>query len=641
MRFFHVSDMPLPFSEDEDPYIWLENLDDPQVSAWAMAKDSETRKALAPLSDSLRPRIKRYYTIPLAISLEASKRGVFALFRETGAYKVKLITQDDSVRELIDSRDLGDDILIKGVHPDIEGKWYTLNYSRAGSDKGFTDLIDTASGEVLDRLEGVTDDVTWLGEDTYYYVRSYRETRTPDGVDPPTNRVFLRENEEEEMVYGEGVPTSHWLGLDKSLTGDRALLVLSYGWHRSTAIAGELARAETWEKIFGGGDYLTYPVDFVGGKYFVASYDGEGLGRIVSTDGAGSVEEVVSEGAEPLQSVVVTSGGLVSSYMVDATSVVRRNDRRGQLIDEFSFDIPGSVSSLTTNGTECFFRYQSFATPHRVYSLGDDGLRVILDEDVPGDFVVDDLWSTSRDGTRIHSFVVKKRGSTPSITLLFGYGGFSIPLTPTYFPNTIPLLEDGGTFVMANLRGGVEYGEEWHRAGMREKKQNVFDDFTSVIEKLREGGSRVVVTGRSNGGLLVGAAMTQRPELLDGAVIGYPVLDMKRFHKLLIGQAWVPEYGDPEDPEDAEFLSRYSPYHNVDDGVEYPPTLLFTGLHDDRVHPAHALKFAAVLEDAGHSPLLRVESKSGHAGATPDTKIDEEADVMAFVYQALGMAGDA
>jgi prolyl oligopeptidase len=324
--------------------------------------------------------------------------------------------------------------------------------------------------------------------------------------------------------------------------------------------------------------------------------------------------------------------------MLDATSIVRRHDKRGRLVGEYDFETPGSVSSLTTDGSECFFRFQSFATPYRVYRLAEAGPTALLSEEVPEEYVVEDLWSTSRDGTRVHSFMVRKQGSKPTKALIYGYGGFSIALTPIYFPNVIPFLEDGGAFVQANLRGGVEYGEGWHRAGMREDKQRVFDDFISVIEQLKEGGSKVVATGRSNGGLLVGATMIQLPDILDGAVIGYPVLDMKRFHKLLIGRAWVPEYGDPDEPKDAEFLSRYSPYHNVDEGAEYPPTFLFTGLHDDRVHPAHALKFAAVLEEAGHSYLLRVETKSGHAGATPETKIEEESDVMAFVYQALGMA---
>jgi prolyl oligopeptidase len=413
--------------------------------------------------------------------------------------------------------------------------------------------------------------------------------------------------------------------------------VQSYGWLRGTVIAGDLGNPDEWGKIFGGEDYKAYPVDFVGGKYLIKSYDGEGFGRIVSIDAGGTVEELVGEGNEPLQDVVATERSLVSSYMVDATSIVRWHDMRGGLVGEYDFMAPGSVSSLTTDGSECFFRYQSFATSHRVYRLDEAGLKALLSEEVPEEYEVDNLWSTSRDGTRVHSFMVRKQGSKPTKALLYGYGGFSISLTPRFFPNIIPFLEDGGAFVQANLRGGIEYGEGWHRAGMREKKQHVFDDFTSVLEQLREGGSKVVATGRSNGGLLVGATMTQHPDLLNGAVIGYPVLDMKRFHKLLIGQAWVPEYGDPDDPEDAEFLSRYSPYHNVEEGADYPPTFLFTGLHDDRVHPAHALKFAAVLEEAGHPYLLRVETKSGHAGATPETKIEEESDVMAFVYQALGM----
>ncbi len=630
----------MPFNQDEDPHLWLENLENPKVIDWATVRDAETRSALAPISNSLRSRIAAYYSIPVVISLKASRRGVFALTREEGAYKVKLIHRDGSFQGLMDSRDLGDDILIKYVHPDPDGDRYALNYSYAGSDKGYTDLMDTDSGEQFDRLEGVTNDVTWLDDDRFYSVRSYRETATPDGVKPPTSRVFLRDGGQDEMVYGSGVPTSHGLSMGESLHSEKALLVMSYGWHRSTAIAGELASPDSWEKIYGGNDFLAYPIDRVRGKYLVASFEGNGWGQVLSIDDAGSVETVLGEGKEVLQGVISTADNLVSIYMVDASSIVRRHDLEGHLIDQFDFEAPGSVSSLTTDGSDFFFKYQSFTTPHRVYRLGEDGLNLLTSEDAPGDFDINDLWSTSKDGTRVHSFLVKKKGVKPVKALLYGYGGFSIPLTPVYFPSAIPLLEDGGAFIYANLRGGTENGEEWHRAGMRDRKQNVFDDFISVIEKLREEGSTVVVTGRSNGGLLVGATMTQRPEILDGAVIGYPVLDMARFHELLIGKAWVPEYGNPEDPKDVEFLSRYSPYHNVRRGTGYPPTLLFTGLHDDRVHPAHALKFAALLEDHGHKSFLRVETKSGHAGATPETKISEEADVLAFVYQSLSLSKD-
>ena len=188
---------------------------------------------------------------------------------------------------------------------------------------------------------------------------------------------------------------------------------------------------------------------------------------------------------------------------------------------------------------------------------------------------------------------------------------------------------------MANLRGGSEYGEKWHRAGMRENKQNVFDDFIAVLEKLKSQGYKIIAHGRSNGGLLVSAIITQRPDVVDVAVIGYPVIDMLRFHKLYIGRAWIPEYGNPEDPKDREFLLRYSPYHNVRPDLKYPPTLVYTGLHDDRVHPAHALKFVAKLKDVKAPVFLRVETKSGHLGANPETRIREIADILAFIYTSL------
>ena len=210
-------------------------------------------------------------------------------------------------------------------------------------------------------------------------------------------------------------------------------------------------------------------------------------------------------------------------------------------------------------------------------------------------------------------------------------------MTPVYNPLALLLAERGGVFVVANIRGGGEYGEKWHRDGMRENKQNVFEDFKSVLKYFKEKGARVVAIGFSNGGLLVAAVLTQSPELLDGAVIGYPVIDMLRFHKLYIGRAWVPEYGDPEREEDRKFLLKYSPYHNVKN-VKYPPTLVYTGLHDDRVHPAHAFKFVAKLLETGSKVFLRTETRSGHSGATTEVKITEQADVLAFIFKILNLS---
>jgi prolyl oligopeptidase len=627
----------MKFSEDADPYLWLEDLENPRVREWVSERNRRTKRELGPISETLNPRIEKYYDIPLVIALEASEKGVFTLAREEGAYKIKLLAQDGEARELVDSRDLGEDVLVKAVFADKGGSRFAVSHSFGGSDEGFTDVYDTESGRVLDRLEDVVIHyITWLNDDEYYYVRYFREGSTPDGVPAPACRVFLRKDGGDEMVFGEGIQTSHFISLKESGGGAKAMLEVSYGWSRSSVHAGDLRDPESWGRIYGGEGFRAFPIDHVSGDFLVSSYDGEGLGRIVAVDEDGRARELLGEQEHPLHESVVAGDRIVSNYLVDASASLKTFSLDGAEMGELDFEAAGSVDYLSASGDTCVFRYQSFMIPHRVYSLKDGRLSVLASEEVPGDFEVEKGWAASKDGTMIHSFNVGRRGVQPDKAFVFGYGGFSVPLTPRFYPFVVPFIEDGGVYVHTNLRGGTEYGEAWHRAGMRERKQNVFDDYASVIRGLKERGLRVVAFGRSNGGLLVGTMVTQRPELLDGAVIGYPVLDMRRFHKLYVGRAWVPEYGDPDDPGDAEFLSKYSPYHHISGDKEYPPIFMYTGIHDDRVHPGHAFKFAARLEDAGHDYLLRVEEKSGHAGATPKTKIEEESDIMAFVYRALG-----
>ena len=627
----------MEFNSESDPNLWLEDLKDPKVIAWVTERDAKARKTLKAISESLKPRIKRYYDIPLTYDFKATERGEFSLSREKGSYKVNLRAKDGTVGELLCSRELGQDVLIKGLYANLDGSRYAVNYSFGGSDKGFTDVMDTNSNKLLDRLEGITGFFTWVNDETFYYVRYFRDEESPDGVKPPSCRVYMKKGDEDEMVYSEGVPTSHWFSLKGSLEGKKALLSLSYGWHRSSVHTGDLTDPETWGKKFGGGDFKAFPIDYVGNRLYLVSFDGSGWGRILYLDASDNIHKIVNETNMPLQDVVMTQNRIIVNYLSNASSFIRIYDHEGILTREERFTVPGSIDLMTSDGTNCFFRYQSFMIPHRIYKMNDHEFTVISSEEIPGRYAVEEHWSTSKDGTKVHSFIVHKENFEGSKALVYGYGGFSIALTPRFFPNLIPLIEDGGFFIQTNLRGGTEFGEAWHRAGMREKKQNVFDDFISVIEDVKKKELRVVAYGRSNGGLLVGATITQRPNLLDGAIIGYPVLDMRRFHILLTGRSWVPEYGDPDNAKDAKFLSRYSPYHNVKEGASYPPILLFTGLHDDRVHPAHAFKFTFHLEKAGYHPLLRVEMKSGHAGATPETKVNEESDMLAFAYNALGI----
>jgi prolyl oligopeptidase len=621
-------------TERADHYLWLEKVNDPKVVEWFSKRDKTARKLLKRISAQLKPRIERYYSIPYVLQVRTSKNQHFILLRDGKNFKINTITSDSHANELINSKDLGKDVVLQWLYVSDEGDRFAFSYSFGGSDEGILKVVETQSGEVLDELKGIIGNVVWLGKERYFYGRLYAKEKTPDGVAPPADRIFLRENGKDEMVFGKGIPTSHFIMLKKSTENAKALLTVSYGWTRSDVHVGKLEKPENWNLLYGKGDFIASPVDYIHGKYLVASFDHGGMGRILAINGNGETREIVGEQVYPLQEAVIAENKIVGNYLVNASSILKIFELDGKKLDEIKPEPSGTIDSLDSDGTRCIFRYESFFIPYRVCVLDKDRLKVLDSEEIRRDITVEDLWVESKDSTRIHIFKVGKKSKTHRRVLAYGYGGFAVSLTPRFFPHVIPFLEDGGTFAVANLRGGKEYGEEWHRKGMREKKQNVFDDFMAVFQFFKKRGSKVVAFGGSNGGLLVGAILTQRPEVLDGALIGYPVLDMLRFHKLYIGEAWVPEYGNPDDPKDAKFLIKYSPYHNVTKR-KYPPIMLYTGLHDDRVHPVHAFKFAAKLEEAGAPYLLRVETKSGHSGATPTTKIEEYADTMAFVYKTL------
>ena len=621
-------------ADRSDNYLWLENLHDSEVTKWFSKRDKTARKMLRRISTKLKPRIEHYYSIPYVLLVRTSKNGHFVLLRDGETFKINMVTSNNCVNELVNSKNLGKDVVLQWLYVSDEGDRLAFSYSIGGSDEGILKVVETQSGELLDELKGIIGDVVWLDKDRYFYGRFYAKEKTPDGVAPPADRIFLRENSKDEMVFGRGVPTSQFIMLKKSTQDSRALLTVSYGWTRSDVYVGKLKEPENWNFLYGKGDFIAYPVDYLYEKYLVASFDKGGMGRILAINGNGEAGEIIEEQTHPLQEAVVAENKIVASYLANASSTLKMFGLGGEKIGEIKPKPPGTIDSLDSDGTKCIFKYESFFIPYRIYVLEKGQLRVLDSREIHRDLAVGDLWVKSKDSTRIHVFKVEKKAKTCGQVLAYGYGGFAASLTPRFYPHVIPFLEDGGTFAVANLRGGKEYGEEWHRKGMREKKQNVFDDFMAVLEFFKHEGSKVVAFGISNGGLLVGAVLTQRPELLDGALIGYPVLDMLRFHKLHIGEAWVPEYGNPDNPKDAEFLAKYSPYHNVTKR-KYPPVMLYTGLHDDRVHPAHAFKFAAKLEEVEAPYLLRVETKSGHSGATPTTKIEEYSDIIAFMYKTL------
>jgi prolyl oligopeptidase len=380
-------------------------------------------------------------------------------------------------------------------------------------------------------------------------------------------------------------------------------------------------------------------------------------GRIVAVDiaAAGELEELVPEDAMALEATTSAGGRFFARYLADAATKVRVFDRQGRF--ERDVALPGIGTASGFDGErgdrETYYTFTSFTTPARVLryeiesaeSVGVTAPRVAFD---PSLLVTEQIFATSKDGTRVPMFVTYRRDLArdgQARTLLYGYGGFSISLTPAFSPARIAWLERGGVFAVANLRGGAEYGEDWHRAGTQARKQNVFDDFIACAEHLiaqrYTSPARLAIAGGSNGGLLVGAILTQRPELIAAALPAVGVFDMLRFHHFTIGHAWIPEFG-AADASEAEFrtLFAYSPLHNITAGVRYPATLISTADRDDRVYPAHSFKFAATLQaaQAGPAPiLLRVELRAGHGAGKPTNRvIADAADDVAFLCAALG-----
>jgi len=453
-------------------------------------------------------------------------------------------------------------------------------------------------------------------------------------VEAPTGRVFLRKIDGfEEIVFGEGIDTNYMIWINEPWRLDRVFVIIQYGWVKSKVYGGFRNDPSNWKLLFDGGEYLVKPIGYYNGVPYLVYYDGEGLGRIMRVVNE-KVEEVIGKQGYPLDKAIMVRDKIYADYLIDTSSRLKVYDVNGRLVREFSFSEPTTIRQLDFYDNRVFVLVECFSRPRTIYELKEDSLREFYGYETRLDVKISEEWVTSFNGTRIHMFIVERKSKRKNVALVYGYGGFGISITPFFVGSIAPFIEDGGVFVVANLRGGGEYGEKWHRMGMRENKQNVFEDYKAILRYLKKRGFRTIGWGVSNGGLLVATTMVQEPQLFDVAIIGYPVIDMLRFHKLYIGRLWTTEYGNPDDPKDREYLLKYSPYHNVRK-QKYPITLIYTGLHDDRVHPGHALKFTAKLEEVGAPVYLRVETVSGHMGSSPEVKVKEYSDILAFIYKAL------
>jgi prolyl oligopeptidase len=662
-----------------DPYRWLEDTDSPETRAWVEAQNRITGAHLSsiPQRERIEQRLTRLWNYErFGVPFREGDRYFF--FRNDGL-------QDQSVlytlpelgaepRVLLDPNTLSADgtVALTTVRVSDDGRHLVYGTSSGGSDWQEFRVREVATGRDLpDHLRWIKfSGAAWTeGGEGFFYSR-YPEPRgnalTSENRDNTLFYHRLGTSQSEDVPVYQRPDEPDWR-FSPYVTDDGRYLVVS------------ASKSTSWNRLFlkDLGDprnpRLDAPmVSLVEGfdaNYQVVGNDGPVLylltdqgaprGRVVAMDTrapeAARWRTLIPESEDVLESVTMVDDRFVATYLHDAHSRLRVFDLQGKLVREVELPGIGSVGAVSgdRDDREAFYSFSSFLYPSTVFrydvARGESSVFRAPEVDFdPERFVTRQVFYTSRDGTRVPMFITHRSdleldGKNP--TLLYGYGGFNISLTPGFSVSNLAWLEMGGVYAVPNLRGGGEYGEEWHLAGTKERKQNVFDDFIAAAEYLiREGytsPSKLAIRGGSNGGLLVGAAMTQRPELFAVALPAVGVMDMLRYHKFTIGKGWAVDYGTSDDPEGFRYLYAYSPLHNLRPGTCYPATLVTTGDHDDRVVPGHSFKFAATLQAAqgcDNPALIRIDVRAGHGAGKPTSKqIEEQADILAFVAKHLGM----
>jgi prolyl oligopeptidase len=654
-----------------DPYRWLEDAAGAETAAWVEAQNALTRAVLdGPARDALARELAERFDYPRTLGAQR-RGGRYFFIHNPGLLNQPIVfvwTPGDTPHALLDPNRLSADgtTAVTAISPSPDGLLLAYALSEHGSDRQAIRVRRVEDGlDLEDRLDWVKfASIAWTRDGRGFY---YLRFPAPGTVVPEDEQYFGRiyfhrlgdRQSADGLVFAypaekEVVPQVHVSADDRF-----AVIVAQRGASDDSEIhlvdrqANAPARA-----LFTGFNAAYDFIEQAGGRlYFRTTLDAP-RGRIVAVDPDDPrriVDEIVPQSAHRLSAAVMAGRSLVVVYLENASDRIARFDLAGRPLPAVSLPGLGSIMAIDAepDAEEVVLVYTSFTDPPDAWVCRDDSIHRLAPfdtqrvDDEPArsqisPYLTRQVWYPSKDGTRISMFLVHGRdlradGDRP--VLLSGYGGFNINRTPAFDPGNFPFLDRGGIFALANLRGGGEYGEEWHRAGMLDRKQNVFDDFIAAAAFLIAEGytrpQRLAIEGGSNGGLLVGAVLVQRPELFGAVLCRVPVADMLRYHLFTVGRFWIPEYGSADDPAQFATLLCYSPYHNVRDGVAYPPTLIMTADTDDRVSPGMAKKFAARLQAAtsGSAPILiRVETKAGHGAGKPIAKvIEEEADMLAFL----------
>jgi prolyl oligopeptidase len=647
-----------------DPFAYLEDSKDPATLAWTENQNARTREMLdaIPVRAGLARRFEELLAIDsLGAPIVRAERAFFLARRGTAEQTVLFVRENGRDRPLLDPAILDPTGLtaVDWWYPSPRGTFVAFGLSHNGSERSTLHVLDVASGERLS--EAIADtrfaSVAWFPDEAGFFY-----TRYPPGgsYDVRAYRHVLGSPPETDVrIFGDGRKPEETIVLENSSDGRWLVATANLGWVRSDVyVADTTAEPLRFVPLSEGVD-ARFEVRPTNRALFVRTDEGASRFRVYEVAPLALEREhwreIVPEGAAVLAGITATRNALALHYLEDVRSAVRFrfSDGSTRIWDGLAAATLFGWSSSEDQETLYALCASYLEAPivRAVHIAGGEALTSVWEAVAspidPANYRVEQHWYVSKDGTRIPMDVLSRAdtprdGSAPAV--LYGYGGFNISLLPAFAPTLVPWLEAGGVYAVANLRGGGEFGEDWHRAGMRERKQNVFDDFIAAAEYLSSSGiadaRRLAIFGGSNGGLLVAVVATQRPDLARAVVCVVPLTDMLRFHLFLIARLWIAEYGDPDDPRDAQVLRAYSPYHNVRDGVAYPAMLIETAESDGRVDPMHARKFAARLQSAksGVAPvLLYVELKAGHGAGKPRYKqVAELADRWSFIFRQLG-----
>lgn len=671
-----------------DPYRWLEDSSSTETQTFVAQQNAYAREVLdaAPGIDrsKLRNRIEQLLTIGRVEPPHLGGDYYFYARREGRQNQPVIYVrkgQNGVDRALIDVNALAQDgtIALDWFYPSSDGKYVAYGTSPSGTEISTLQIIETESGNLLplqiERTRAAS--LAWLPDNSgFFYTKYPRPGDVPAGEEVYNRRVFFHSIAADGNADGMGDPQvfpspaiemnpAHWPGVRLSEDGRWLLVNVEEGWSINSLFLKDLSDSTGDFTPLTAGKPFLYHADFLAGQMYVTTNEGAPRFRVLKTScsrpESDHWQEIIPESEGVIEETQIIGRRLFLRYSRNAISELKSFDLTGKHLADVPMPTLGSIfASLggKWDGNEAFFGFTSFAIPPTVYRIELDNVTGItpwarISSGInPDDFHVEQVWLASKDGTRVPMFVVSgratvKNGKTP--TLLSGYGGFNVGRTPVFNRNAmLLLLENGGIYADVQLRGGNEFGEAWHRAGMLERKQNVFDDFSAAAEFLIAQGytdsEHLAIQGGSNGGLLVGAAITQRPELFRAAICQVPLLDMLRYQNFQIARLWIPEYGSADDPEQFKYIYSYSPYHHVKGGILYPATFFMTADGDTRVDPMHAKKMAALMQACGANGvnrpiLLRVDVKAGHGAGKPIGKLmDDALDLWTFLFWQLGVS---